>query len=658
MSIAVREPVRATATDPNWLLATILDHSPYVVMLAGPDRRVTYANGHFCGLSGYGVADFGAALPEPLDFGAMEPPERAAAKVALAAGETVRFRYPIRSRRGHTCHLELTALPRLSSTDAPEGWLIMGHEVTTEIRLHEQATSQAHRLQLTLESARMGTWEVNNETGEIIVDDGWLQLAGISQSDRDLAAQLWQSRIHPDDQPIILKRMNNAIQGTADVQTSQYRIVQPDGRVLWIQDTSRITERTADGGPLRLVGVVVDITDLKDSAQRAQRSAERLSVATEAADMGVWDHDLLAGTYYWSERMRAIHGLTTEPDSIKLYASMTHPDDQARVAADVQVARATGKPVNIRYRIVRPDGTIRWVEVFGQVQKGPDGKVTRAVGITRDITVQAQMEMERQQAMKLESVGRLAAGVAHEINTPLQYVSENLRFIDNNLWALTDLLKDLQEAQDVEALGRVRDRARADADAAYGIAEIPEAITEALHGIDRISTIVRAMNTFNHPANERTAVDINKVIANALTVARSEWRRVATVETDFDTTLPTVPLLPGEFNQVILNLVVNAAHAIAERQEGEPSHQGVIRIRTRQAGGMVEVGVADNGRGMSPDVQAKVFDPFFTTKPIGKGTGQGLALAHRFMEAHQGTISVQSVPGQGSEFVLRLPLSP
>ncbi len=194
---------------------------------------------------------------------------------------------------------------------------------------------------------------------------------------------------------------------------------------------------------------------------------------------------------------------------------------------------------------------------------------------------------------------------------------------------------------------------RADVD--YLITEIPDAIQPSLKGIERVSQIVRAMKEFSHPGvEEKRPLDLNQAIESTITMARNEWKYVAEIVTDLDPELSSVPCLHSDFNQVILNLIVNAAHAIGDNGSQD---KGTITITTRQAGEWAEVQVADNGTGMPEDIRNKIFDPFFTTKEVGRGTGQGLSIAHSVVvKKHGGTITVDSEVGNGTTFLIRLPM--
>jgi signal transduction histidine kinase len=272
------------------------------------------------------------------------------------------------------------------------------------------------------------------------------------------------------------------------------------------------------------------------------------------------------------------------------------------------------------------------------------------------------LERELAQIQKMESLGTLAGGIAHEINTPVQYVGENLRFLRESIAGLSQVLSKYRAlAQSAQSEGVLTDEvaevatSAEAADLEFLRQEMPTSIDQSLEGIDRISEIVRAIGEFSHPdAKEKTAIDLNHAIATTLTVAKNQTKYVADVETDFDTSLPPVTCLPGEFNQVILNLLVNAAHAI---EETKSESKGRITLATRRSADQVEIRISDTGAGIPEAIRKKIFDPFFTTKDPGKGTGQGLAICHTIItKKHGGTINVRSEPGEGTTFIVRLPL--
>lgn len=269
-------------------------------------------------------------------------------------------------------------------------------------------------------------------------------------------------------------------------------------------------------------------------------------------------------------------------------------------------------------------------------------------------------------SQKLESLGQLSAGIAHEINTPLQYISGNTRFIKDavkDIGSVLAGLKKLTTPADSGAAGPVfPDEIQAmvnSGDIEYLIEELPRTIDQTMEGIQAISRIVKAMKAFSHPGTtDHVPTDLNQSIRNAATISRNEWKTVADLVLDLDETLPDVTCNPGELNQVLLNLIVNAGHAVSDRIAVGSIQKGAIRISSGKIDGWVEITVKDTGTGIPENIRSLIFNPFFTTKPVGKGTGQGLAIARSIIvDRHRGEIGLETTPGQGTTFYIRLPLT-
>lgn len=288
------------------------------------------------------------------------------------------------------------------------------------------------------------------------------------------------------------------------------------------------------------------------------------------------------------------------------------------------------------------------------------------MAIIADHSERVRMEQQILHASKLEAVGQLAAGIAHEINTPVQFVGDNIRFLQDIAPEIATLLRHAQDLATAvldeetttldKAMAFVGAAEAADVD--FLLDEIPAAISQSLDGIGRIGRLVRAMKDFSHPGDESMGpVDINACISSTVTVATSEWRYVADVECDLAEDLPAAHGTAAEINQVILNLVVNASHAIADvRGSDADAVNGVIHISTRHVGDRIETRVRDTGTGIPDNARDRIFDPFFSTKEVGKGTGQGLAIAHTIVvNKHGGSLSFTSEEGEGTEFILTLP---
>ena len=334
-------------------------------------------------------------------------------------------------------------------------------------------------------------------------------------------------------------------------------------------------------------------------------------------------------------------------------------------------AMRANQPIRVVVEGIHSSGRPLWLSLNITPILSPDGRAEYFVGIATDITQSVEdsrikkelqdrvesreqerdrLALELRMAQKLEAVGRLAAGVAHEINTPLQFISDNVTF-------LTESVDDLGNVISGYRIGRERgDEVAAEVEADYLLSELPKAMQRARDGLNRVKNIVRAMKEFSHPTSDAHAsADINKAIETTLEIARSEYKHLA----EIDLNLGPVPLVScniGELNQVFLNLLVNAAHAI--EAAGKAASSGRIGIATRHVGAELHISLEDNGCGIEPHNLDKIFDPFFTTKELGKGTGQGLAISRSIVvDRHGGAFDVHSVVGTGTRFTIRLPVT-
>ncbi|HET7812549.1 MAG TPA: ATP-binding protein [Steroidobacteraceae bacterium] len=285
-------------------------------------------------------------------------------------------------------------------------------------------------------------------------------------------------------------------------------------------------------------------------------------------------------------------------------------------------------------------------------------------GFMIDVTESRRLAREAAQGQKLESVGRIAAGVAHEINTSVQFISDSVRFVRHALKDVPRALGDyralavavLSGQEAAAAAKRASDTDEA-ADVDYFLKNAPDALDRALEGIGRVGSIVRSMTEFAHPdAHAASNVDINRAVLSTLNMARNEYKAVADVETEFGA-IPPVRCHAGDVNQVVLNLLLNAAHAIGDEVAGT-SRRGRITVRTRRIGDYVEISIADTGPGIPESVRPRIFEPFVTTKEVGRGTGQGLALSRGIVvEKLKGSLHFETETGKGTTFFIRLPVS-
>jgi two-component system NtrC family sensor kinase len=395
------------------------------------------------------------------------------------------------------------------------------------------------------------------------------------------------------------------------------------------------------------VGLIV--LDAQLSVELANPEAARV-LGVSADEIRAWTLEHLLDCGKDDDRVHGLLSGLIAPDGVRPVRGGCH---------DARVTRADGKIIPVSASVVP-------VEHLGTVMG--------AVVVLRDLSDLHRLEVELRAAQKLEAVGRLAAGVAHELNTPIQFIGDNLKFIRDSLSGLLGAVvaagltgggpgapvgPDGPASAPGPGSGPGASTSAVVTDPqelAYLVSELPEALNQSLEGVDRVTSIVRAMKSFAHPGDVSIApADVNQALRDTVTVARNEVKTVADVRLDLGE-LPAVECLIHDLKQVFLNLVVNAAHAIADRQR-VVAGRGTITITSAVDGDHIVVDVADDGCGMPDEVAERAFEPFFTTKEVGRGTGQGLALARSIVvEGHHGTVTLQTRPMRGTTFRVRIPI--
>jgi PAS domain S-box-containing protein len=362
------------------------------------------------------------------------------------------------------------------------------------------------------------------------------------------------------------------------------------------------------------------------------------------------DHDILLGMSFFDS-------LTADADKELLFQ---HVSDMMTA----QPTNTTATPEDqLEVTLTRKDGETVTV-LLSMTPLIFDGEPTISVFMA-DISEHRRLEVDLRHAQKMEAVGQLAAGIAHEINTPIQFISDSVTYLKESHGDAQTLLQQYkaligalpQGTLSPTALQNLED-AEEDADLDFQREQVPRAFERILSGLDRVAEIVKAMKDFaRKDASKMGAADINQAIESTLTVAMNEYRYSADIELDLNT-LPTVHCNIGELNQVFLNLIVNAAHAIADVNEGT-TDRGTIRIASEQLNeSTVQISVKDTGGGIPKTAQKRVFEPFFTTKEVGRGSGQGLAISHAIVvEKHAGEISFETTKGEGTTFFIKLPIT-
>jgi PAS domain S-box-containing protein len=515
--------------------------------------------------------------------------------------------------------------------------------------------AKAELLELLLSATQDGIVDWNLQTGEVGYNPRWKHLLGFDDAEyAEYCDQpdAWRDLMHHEDRGHALELIDDHLrQGWPLSTTVRMRHAHGGYRHVLVRGAAR---RNAADEPVRMVLTFSDIDErirgeerqralvsaLPDTLFRVRSDGTILSlkrgVEREGSPFADLREGMTLGDSIADGRLRA-----------RLQAVLAEPQTLSEGAQTLSVGSVTpgGAPLYHEIRLVH-------------------SSEDELVCIVRDVTEQRGLEDRLLQTQKLGAIGQLAAGVAHEINTPMQFIGDNLHFART---AISDLLtligmlrstvEEATQAPPSEArLGELA-RAEIELDFEYTREALPTAIERSLTGVERVTKIVRAMKSFAHPDGDRlTPTDLKALIESTVMVATNEWKYVADVDLELDADLPPVPCIGGELNQVVLNLIVNASHAIAD-VVGDSGDKGKISISAGCDGTHAVIRVKDSGTGIPEHARAKVFEPFFTTKEVGKGTGQGLAMAYNcVVKRHKGSIGFETELGAGTTFVIRLPL--
>jgi PAS domain S-box-containing protein len=398
--------------------------------------------------------------------------------------------------------------------------------------------------------------------------------------------------------------------------------------------------------------------------RQAEQVLARLAALIDDSDDAIMSTTLDGTIVSWNAGAERLYGYAAREIEGCWVGMLVPSDRQARMSTLLARIARGQREHHYETMRVRKDGTAIDVSLSVSPIRSVEGTIIGAAMIGRGITLRKRLEAQLAQAQKFELIGQLAAGIAHEINTPIQYIGTNAGFLLRSLGSLERLLGAYEHLTQAARVGPVPRELLAGVDAlaqeidlAYVREECRTAVAQTLEGVRHVAKIVRSVKELAHPGRaQKTPADLHALIERAVTVTRNEWKYVADVVRAYEPSLPTVPCLPDELGQALVNILVNAAQAIAEAAPN--GRKGTIRIATRRLRGWAEVSIADTGPGIPPEIQSRIFEPFFTTKEIGKGTGQGLAIVRSILHKHRGAVSFSTTPGRGTTFVIRLPLEP
>lgn len=579
----------------------------------------------------------------------------------------------------------------------------------TIARIEKSLAENGERLRLALKASNQGLFDIDVQTNEAIVSAEYTQMLGYGPDEFRETYAKWIDRLHPDDREVAEQHYRDYIEGRIPEFRIESRHRTNAGDWKWVLSVGSVIERDADGRPLRMIGTHTDITEQRRNEDRINalleinavggvvperelldiglRLAEKITESAigflhfvnddqETIELVTWTPGALKGctaaydAHYpisragiWADCFRegravvfndypnhaGKHGLPEGHAHLQRLVSVP-VIEEGKVRMMIGVGNKVSDYVNADIETVKLIGNDLWRIVRRQrVEDYLITALTEAQALNEKLS-DAQSQLL--QSEKMASIGQLAAGVAHELNNPIGFVSSNLGSLDSYL---RDIFSIIAAYEAAEAAGGTRcpklDAVRAlkqEKDFDYLKTDIVQLMAESKDGLARVAKIVRDLKDFSRAGEAHFQwADLHQGLDSTLNIVWNELKYKCTVKKEYGE-LPQVWCVPSQLNQVFMNLLVNAAHAIPEK--------GDITIRTGRQGGEVFVAISDTGTGISPEHIKRIFDPFFTTKPVGKGTGLGLSLAYSIMQKHQGRIEVQSEVGKGTTFTVWLPI--
>ncbi len=613
------------AAQSEWRFAAFANAIPTLAWMANADGYITWYNQRWY--------DYTGATPEQMEgwgWQSVHDPDMLPSvmdrwKVSIETGEPFQMVFPLRGVDGVFRSFLTLISPFRDQSGAIAQWFGINTEVDELQRTREALEASEQELRYTLELNPQIPWSADAAGRFLDFGPRWLEITGLTRE--EALNQGWLQVTHPDDRSMLDRQSRHALQ-TGEPLDLEHRIRDTQGQYLWVRSRA-YPRRDEHGRIIKWYGTTENIDEQKKSQEVLRQSEERLRLAFAVSGMGTWDWDLPANRVYFDSHLVGIFGMDPKIVSsgfpIEDFYSVLHPDDLARVEKAVAHTLGTGEDYAADYRVIQADDSIRWISARGSCTLGVDGKPLRFLGVCLDITERKLTEQALIQNEKLAAVGRMAASISHEINNPLDSVT-NLIYLARSSTVPADIQDYLQTAE---------------------------------QELRRVSAISGQTLRFHRQSTRPTLVSCDDLIGTVLSIYQGRLRNYPIEIEKRKRAVRPVLCLEGEIRQVLSNLIGNAIDALAP-------HSGKILLRSREGTSWSKstkglfITVADTGPGMSPSTARRVFEPFYTTKE-NLGTGLGLWISREIVSRHNGTLrfrSSQRKPHSGTVFTLFLPFEP
>ncbi|HYM26106.1 MAG TPA: PAS domain S-box protein, partial [Vicinamibacterales bacterium] len=612
------------------LLASIVTSTEDAIFATTLDGTIVSWNGGAERLYGYS-AEEAIGKPVSITYPTGHSAEFAETLRCLFAGDPVVRRETVRRRKdGTEVAVAKTMSPIRDASGRLIGKSVIARDITDRQRAERTVRESQERFRLIAETVTQVFWIADAPIGSITyVSPAYERIWGRSCGSLYADPQSFVEAIQADDRVQALATLTAQQRGESF--DHEYRIVRPDGQVRWIWDRGFPVPMPDGGGVVQYVGVAEDITDRKSAEQSLRDAEERMRFALDASGVGVWEANLRTGVAYWSETCERMHGIA--PGSfgrtMEAFLSRIHPEDRERIGALIGRAIAERRDAELEYHTQLPDGTMRLISSVGRFRYDENGSPVRGAGVALDITERRSLEDQLRQAQKMEAIGQLAGGIAHDFNNLLTAILGFSEFLAESF------PEDDARRQDVD---------------------------EVRHAAERAATLTKQLLAFGR----KQILDVRIMhVGDVVAELTPMLRRLVSEAIDLRTTTGDRGLVkadPGQLQQVLMNLVVNARDAMPDggRLTIETCDLMIDDAFVRRHPGAprgphVALHVRDTGSGMDAVTLKRIFEPFFTTKPKGQGTGLGLATVYGIVKQSGGAIWVESEPGRGTSFTVCLP---
>jgi PAS domain S-box-containing protein len=596
----------------------------------GRERRCLSANRSFTDLTGYDAASFSAETLLRLAGPDSDELIGQQLRAAVDSGAAMTAEWLI------YCHDGTSLWARIATRRIDSAVVVTLEDISRHKSVRESLRASEARLEVAMAASELAMWDWNVPRDEVYYNDRWADAFGFDPRELLLREGLSERLLLPSDEPAILDRFEQHFAGRSDQFRAEYELRTRNGVPKWVSAYAKVVRREPSGQPLRVIGVVRDVTERNRELQDMVDVERRWERAVRGTSEGLFDWDLLTGHVWYASRFRVIIGYDERefPDTFVAFQNVLHPDDRGLVLAGIRAHLENQAPLDVRCRVQSANGQALWCRFRGEAERDAAGRPLRLAGSLSDITAQIDAERALSQSQKMEAIGRLTGGIAHDFNNLLSVIVGNTQLLARSLGASPRLMRQ--------------------AETAFNAAVRGAELTRRLLAFARQQVL------------EPKVVDLNTLIGGMYELLRRTLTGEIEIVSELDSATWPTKADPSQLENAILNLVINARDALPRG--------GVITIATRNAtigakhgasqddhapppGEYAVLEVKDTGVGMSGETLKRVFEPFFTTKEIGKGSGLGLAIVYGFIKQSGGHVSINSTPGVGTSVLLYFPRS-